>query len=452
MGSFSTEEMSKDQLEEHIVLLREELDREREERSFFQLERDQIRASWEIYKRDVEEFESELRNRVREKDEAEERHRAEITIYKQKLKHVLSEQHNTVSEMKMDTVSSVSTVQDQNTESELGLRRDVQNLQMDRRQKKFNEECSITELKLRHQVELMELNNMHDRRLREMEVKYHHRMQALVQAEEKRWSSEVSKLEEQMKSRMTSVVEHQDRILRETQEYVCKVPRKLLNKRQILEKEHAELQKHKVHWNNKLPAVQKENKRLKKVLQETQQKLLNLPRQNRAIDIMEKHRAHLQLVEQQLRDLTVEHQQLLQAFQEVQQERDELLRQQTKSLLEVQQRRGLKKMVLEEKLAVLTETLEKKEAQLSATLSVSNIDPRVRSTAANQLEETLESKRVAMEALKEDLVQQCKEYDQLLHSWKEQLEASGRPLRHLPIETAEQGLKTAGPTTPEPDL
>lgn len=56
------------------------------------------------------------------------------------------------------------------------------------------------------------------------------------------------------------------------------------------------------------------------------------------------------------------------------------------SLLEVQQRRGLRKMVLEEKLAVLTETLEKKEAQLSATLSVSSIDPRVRSTAVNQLE------------------------------------------------------------------
>lgn len=69
-------------------------------------------------------------------------------IYKQKLKHVLSEQHNIVSEMKMDTVSFVSMVQDQNTEMELGLRRDVQNLQMDRREMKFNKECSIAELKL----------------------------------------------------------------------------------------------------------------------------------------------------------------------------------------------------------------------------------------------------------------------------------------------------------------
>lgn len=53
------------------------------------------------------------------------------------------------------------------------------------------------------------------------------------------------------------------------------------------QKEHAELQRHKVHWNNKLSEVHEENKRLKKVLQETQQKLLNLPRQNRVTDVME---------------------------------------------------------------------------------------------------------------------------------------------------------------------
>ena len=38
----STEEMTKEQLEEHIVRIREELDREREERNYFQLERDKV--------------------------------------------------------------------------------------------------------------------------------------------------------------------------------------------------------------------------------------------------------------------------------------------------------------------------------------------------------------------------------------------------------------------------
>ncbi|XP_024859328.1 dynein regulatory complex subunit 4 [Kryptolebias marmoratus] len=148
MSRFSTEEMSKDQLEEHIIRLREELDREREERSYFQLERDKIRAFWEISKRELDRSEAELRNRVRERDEAEERHRVEITVYKQKLKHVLSEQHSTVSELKMAAVSSSSMVQNQNMEAELGLCRDVQNLQADRREKEFHEESSIKELKL----------------------------------------------------------------------------------------------------------------------------------------------------------------------------------------------------------------------------------------------------------------------------------------------------------------
>lgn len=68
------------QLEEHIVRLREELDREREERSYFQLERDKIQAFWEISKRSLEETKAELRNRHREREEAEERHRVEITV------------------------------------------------------------------------------------------------------------------------------------------------------------------------------------------------------------------------------------------------------------------------------------------------------------------------------------------------------------------------------------
>ena len=68
------------QLEEHIVRLREELDREREERNYFQLERDKIHTFWEITKRDLDDKKAELRNRDREMEEAEERHQAEIKV------------------------------------------------------------------------------------------------------------------------------------------------------------------------------------------------------------------------------------------------------------------------------------------------------------------------------------------------------------------------------------
>ena len=54
IDGISTEEMTKEQLEEHIQRLREELDREREERNYFQLERDKVNTFWEITKRQVD--------------------------------------------------------------------------------------------------------------------------------------------------------------------------------------------------------------------------------------------------------------------------------------------------------------------------------------------------------------------------------------------------------------
>ena len=60
--------------------LREELDREREDRNYFQMERDKIHTFWKITKRHLDERKADLRNRDREMKEAEERHQVEIKV------------------------------------------------------------------------------------------------------------------------------------------------------------------------------------------------------------------------------------------------------------------------------------------------------------------------------------------------------------------------------------
>ena len=63
-----------------MARVREELDREREERNYFQLERDKVNTFWEITKRQLEEKKAELRNKDREMEDAEERHQIEIKV------------------------------------------------------------------------------------------------------------------------------------------------------------------------------------------------------------------------------------------------------------------------------------------------------------------------------------------------------------------------------------
>ncbi len=68
------------QLEEHIVRLREELDREREERNYFQLERDKIHTFWEITDRQLEEVKAERKNLDKDIEDDEGRHQVEIKV------------------------------------------------------------------------------------------------------------------------------------------------------------------------------------------------------------------------------------------------------------------------------------------------------------------------------------------------------------------------------------
>lgn len=116
-----------------------------------------------------------------------------VQVYKQKLKHVLSEHHNTTSGLKMDGTAASSLIQNQRAEAELGLRGEAHGLQGDFREKERHNQNCIKELKLvslqvdawqlfagffllqscppsgsqqKHQVELMELANSCDRRIR----------------------------------------------------------------------------------------------------------------------------------------------------------------------------------------------------------------------------------------------------------------------------------------------
>lgn len=56
------------------------MDREREERNFFQLERDKVNTFWEITKRQLEEAKASSRNKERELEDAEEKHQVEIKV------------------------------------------------------------------------------------------------------------------------------------------------------------------------------------------------------------------------------------------------------------------------------------------------------------------------------------------------------------------------------------
>ena len=54
-------EMTKEQLEGHVRRLQEELGREREERNYYQLERDRLSTFWDVAQKQLDESRAECR-------------------------------------------------------------------------------------------------------------------------------------------------------------------------------------------------------------------------------------------------------------------------------------------------------------------------------------------------------------------------------------------------------
>nr|CAH7717294.1 unnamed protein product [Callosobruchus chinensis] len=120
--------MTREQLEAFCLRIKEENEREREERNFFQMERDKIRTFWEITRNELDECKAKLRNKDREIEEAAEKNEEELKFYKQKVKHLQYEHQNNLTEAKAEALVSLKNAQDEHSQQERELLRDKKSL------------------------------------------------------------------------------------------------------------------------------------------------------------------------------------------------------------------------------------------------------------------------------------------------------------------------------------
>ncbi len=76
--------------------------KEEEEFNQFQQQREKLNYFWIVEKKNLEDSRAELRNKERELQDLEEKHQVEIKVYKQRVKHLLYEHQNEITEAKYD--------------------------------------------------------------------------------------------------------------------------------------------------------------------------------------------------------------------------------------------------------------------------------------------------------------------------------------------------------------
>ncbi|KAM4612469.1 dynein regulatory complex subunit 4 [Discoglossus pictus] len=437
----STEEMSKEQLEEHIGRLREELDREREERNYFQMERDKIHAFWEITRRQLDDKKSELRNKDREMEEAEERHQVEIKVYKQKVKHLLYEHQNNISELKAEGSVSMKLAQKEHHTQENILRRDMRGLQVEIKEQELANEMVLKGLKMKQDEETTRLRNDFERQVKEIEAKYDKKMRALRDELELRRKTEIHEVEERKNGQINTLMKNHEKAFSDIKNYYNDITLNNLALINSLKEQMEEMKKKEDRLEKEMADVQLQNRRLTEPLQRAREDVSELHKQlaNYEKDKMAlaNTKTRLKNTEKEMKELKWEHEVLEQRFEKVQGERDELYRKFTAAIHEVQQKSGFKNLLLERKLLALGETLEKKEAQLNEVLAASNLDPTALTAVTRKLEDVLDSKNNAIKDLQYELARVSKAHNDLLRTYEAKMRTFGIPVDELGFKPLE---------------
>lgn len=398
INGLTKDEMSKEQLEEHIMRLREELDREREERNYFQLERDKIHSFWEITVRKQKEVDSELQKVEKDVEENEARHQLDVKVYKQKIKHLQHEHLNDIAELNADSLASSELMEKEQEHLEEELRKTITRVDI----QEINFKQTKKELELKRGEELTTRSDHLEKQLAEITASLEMKVQALKQDLDNIWKSEISDRENHWNSHIAALKQDHDETYRNAEEFVIimKTDADMLTE---LKGEINEAKKKQKNMKLEVVTVLKENKHLAELISkikeendEIAKKLRNYSRNKDVIGNIKRKK---------LKDLKAEHEVLEQKFSELQLERDELRKAFTEIVEKAQHNGDIENMVVEKKLQALTESLEEMEAQLSAVLSASNMDQTALIRVIKKTEAHIDSKNTAIKTLQHKINQ-----------------------------------------------
>ncbi|BFZ12738.1 hypothetical protein BsWGS_15777 [Bradybaena similaris] len=446
------EMMSQPELIDHIEKLREELEREREERNYFQLERDKINTFWEITRRQLNEKMAELRGKERELEEAEEKHQNEVKVYKQKVKHLLFEHQNSLSQMKAENTVNIKTIEDRLSLSVLEIQKDKRALKLGLKAKEFAHDQVIKDLKKRHEDVISALMIDHKRQLHEIETLYLKKMESLREEQDLLHKNAIHEVEERKNKHINTLMRNHESQFADAKNFYNDITLNNIALINSLRDQVEEMKTREARMEKAMKHLEDENHRMAGPLERSKKKLNELKVQlinyNKDKEMLKTKKAHVKALLHEVQNVKWEREILEQALKKTQLEKDELYQKFMVAVHEVQQKCSLRNLLLEKKLSALIATLEKKDSQLNEVLTLSHLDPTKLNIVTRKLEDVLDSKNGAIKDMQYELARISKAHNDLLRTFEAKLQEFGIPidsLGYMPLENNVRGQRIEEP-------
>lgn len=303
------------------------------------------------------------------------------------------------------------------------------------------------------------MRNKFERETKDLTLLHEEKMQDLKTEIELTYRMEMFEVEERKNLQIQKLIENHDMAFNDMKNYYNDITLNNLGLISSLKEQMEALRKQAERSDRLANDMANENRKLKEPLEQAQQDLVVMKRK---LEFYDRDRAQLTRlktrnaqVEKQLKALTWETEALLLRNDTLVKEREELKEKFEDVVIELQQKTGLKNVLLERKIAIMEREGEKQEIMLKETLDTcaavvkaTGKDLESPIELERRVENVLDEKNKLIQELRYELARLTKAHDDLLATYEAKLQQFGIPKEELgfePLRTTSKWSYLLGP-------
>ncbi|EDW86193.1 uncharacterized protein Dwil_GK16729 [Drosophila willistoni] len=435
-----TSSMTRDQLEAFALRLKAEMDREREERNYFQLERDKIRTFWEITRQQLDEARYELQQKDKEIEATQDLADVDTKHVMQQMKHLQFENHNKLGEVRAEAMTQLKLAQEHHVLQEQELQRDKRQLRRMLRERAEMNEMQLRQMEAHFNEKLLEQQLGFEQERKDNEMLHEEKMMEQKSKMDLFYNTQMFEVEERKNQQIKDLQDHHDLAFNDMKNYYNDITLNNLALIGSMKEQLEHLRKQAERSDRVASETQQENRRLKEPLDhaniqlnEMRRKLEFYERDKQQLSRLKTRNVHL---EKKVKGLTWEAETLILRNDALVSEREGLKERFNEVIVELQQKTGLKNVLLERKIAALMREDEKRTIIMQETIATCapNMAEKLNSLD-ERVGDIIDQKNQIIIDLRYEVAKARKAHDDLLETYECKLKQYGVPADELGFNT-----------------
>lgn len=263
------------------------------------------------------------------------------------------------------------------------------------------------QIRLEHESRVVDLRHEYERRADELKAIYEKKMRTVREECDERRKEDVARIEQRKAKHIARLTAKHKKAFDDIKKYYSAITHANLElivslKTDVLNMKHEDDEK-----KAKLAEARRKHKKLSKPLEDAtryiEELTVDLEQYEQDKEVLHAAKQQLTGLEEKLKALHWAHEILIQRFDKLEKERDELKEKLHSSIYDVQQKTGFRNLLLEKKIESVSQDVEKTEAALSELLLSANLRPEAVRGLQHTLEDVLLAKNKQIQQLDDKL-------------------------------------------------